>query len=108
MAQIEFLDVVLVPVGLAILPQRLPALFGVPSEHFEPLTEGQPLFGVEVRSVENPRGVLGDQPKVGVTEQSGQVEVIEMPLLGPSGKVTLQLGKDTADGWFGLRQEVEI
>src|SRR5258708_154193 len=40
MAQIEFLEVVFVPVSLAILPQHLPALLGVPAEHVEPLTEG--------------------------------------------------------------------
>ena len=84
MAQIEFLNVVLVLVGLAILPQRLPARLGVPSEHFEPFTECQLFFGVEMRSVENLRGMLSDQPNVGVAEQAGQVEEIEIPLLWQS------------------------
>src|SRR5262245_3264432 len=106
-AQAEFLDVVLVPVGLAILPQLLPALLGVPSEHFEPFTEGQPLFRIEVRSVDNLRGMLSDQPDVGVAEQSGQVEVIEMLLLWPSLKITPQLGNDPADSLFRLRKGVE-
>ena len=44
-AQIEFLKVVLVLVGLAILLQLLPALLGVPSEHFEPFTEGHCSLG---------------------------------------------------------------
>src|SRR5438105_2076764 len=92
MAQIELLGVVLVPVGLAILPQHLPALLSVPGEQFEPFTEGQPLVGVEMTSVENLWGVLGDQPNVGVAEKSGQVEVIEMLLLWASLKVQLQLG----------------
>ena|SRR5437764_196255 len=68
MTQIKFLDVVLIPVGFAILLQRMPALFGVPSDHFEPFTEGQPFLGVEMTSVENLRFVLSDQPKVGVAE----------------------------------------
>ena len=53
--QIEVVKIVLVPVGLAILPQRLPALLGVPSEHFKTLTEGRLLFRVEMRSLENVR-----------------------------------------------------
>ena len=107
-AQIELLKVVLVFVRLAILPQRLPAPLGVPSEHFQPFMEGHLLFGVEVTSVENVWCVLSDEPDVGVAEQSGQVEVIEVPLRWPSLEITLQLGDDPADGLFGLRQEVEV
>src|SRR6266542_1704744 len=108
MAQIEFLDVVLVPVGLAILPQRLPELFGVPSEQFEPFTESHLLFRIEMRSVENLRCMSSDQANVGVAEQSGQVEVITMLLLWLAVKVTLQLGNDPNNGLFGLREEVEV
>jgi len=52
--------------------------------------------------------VLSDQANVGVAEQSGQVEVIEMLLLWPSLIITLQLGNGPDNGWFGLRQQVEI
>ena len=102
--QIELLKVVLESVGLAILPQRLPALLGVPSEYFQPFTECHPLFGVEVTSVENVWCVLSDQPNVGVAEQTGQVEVIKVPLLWPSLNITPQFGDDPADGLLGLRQ----
>jgi hypothetical protein len=64
-AEIELLDIVLVPVGLAILPQGLPALLGVPAEHFEALKESQPFFGIEMRSVDNLRRMLSDKPNVG-------------------------------------------
>src|SRR5262245_19086281 len=107
-AQIELFKIVLVPVGLAILPQRLPAPLGVPSEHFQPFTDCHLLFGVEVTRVENVWCVLSDQPNVGVAEQTGQAEVIAVPLLWPSLNITLQFGDDPADGLLGLRQEVEV
>src|SRR5262249_50828055 len=108
MAQIEFFNVVLVPVGLTILLQRLPAGFGVPSEHFESFTESQLFFGVEMRSVKNLSGTLSDQPNVSVTQQSGQVQEIEVSFLCGSLKVTLQFGNDPSKGLFGLRPVIEI
>ena len=67
MAQTEFLDVFLVLLAFAILLQRLPALFGIPSEHFKPFTEGWPFLGVEMRGLVNLSGTLNDEANVSVT-----------------------------------------